>query len=237
METVRADHQVEATVVRAFEGHAHAIGLVVQCDDRIAEQDLGGALDLAEDQPREIAPREGHEASAGQLVEDPRPEPGDATSAIVNDAQLAHVIADAIDLGEQPHPLRDVVAEPPEVNGVAAGAQRGALDERRREAMALQPVGERRAGDPDARDEDGACRHPGRIPDRSTRWGKRIEESPDGAGSCRGRIPRSTWRKRLRPPIRAFSSGSSPTAAGGTSGPAGGLSTDRRGSGGRPRSR
>jgi hypothetical protein len=39
---------------------------------------------------------------------------------------------------------------------------------------------------------------------RSTQWGKRIEESPDGAGSCNGRIPGSCRRRRLRPPIVAF---------------------------------
>ncbi len=36
---------------------------------------------------------------------------------------------------------------------------------------------------------------------RSTRWRERIEESPDGAGSYRCRIPASSCRRRLRPPI------------------------------------
>jgi hypothetical protein len=39
---------------------------------------------------------------------------------------------------------------------------------------------------------------------RSTRWRERIEESPDGAGSYMGRIPRTSCRRRLRPPILAF---------------------------------
>ena len=39
---------------------------------------------------------------------------------------------------------------------------------------------------------------------RTTQWGKRSQQSPDGAGSDKGQILRYSRRRRLRPPIRAF---------------------------------
>jgi hypothetical protein len=38
----------------------------------------------------------------------------------------------------------------------------------------------------------------------SSQSGKRRRRSPDGAGSYKGPIRRSSWRRRLRPPIRTF---------------------------------
>ena len=66
----------------------------------------------------------------------------------VHVAHLPHLVTQLSNSGEQAHLLGDVVADPPEVDGIAAAAKLWRLlDEQHLVTGFPQPVGERRTGD------------------------------------------------------------------------------------------
>ena len=68
-------------------------------------------------------------------------------TSLINDAQLAHVIADALDPFGKAHPLGKIVTQPPEIDNEAAAALRGrTLDQSRLEARGVQPKSQSRPG-------------------------------------------------------------------------------------------
>ncbi len=135
VQTVGADYQIEPAHAGVFEMNSNTICLLLKADDFISEDDFRCGFDLVEQQPGKIAAPERHEASAGQFMEDSRPEAGHALASGVNDPHLAQVIANALDIPCQAHALGDIVSKAPEVDDVATGAQRRCtLDHRRLEA-------------------------------------------------------------------------------------------------------
>src|SRR5215469_14991537 len=77
---------------------------------------------------------------AGQFAKNAGPETGHALATIADDPHLAHAVADAIDFSQQPHSLGNVISETPEVDDVAASAQRRRMfDQGRLEARRFQP--------------------------------------------------------------------------------------------------
>ena len=123
-----------------FEAGVHTVCAFLEANDLIAENDLRCILYLVEQQPGEVAARERHEAPAGQFAKNAGPETGHALATIADDPHLAHAVADAIDFSQQPHSLGNVISETPEVDDVAASAQRWRMfDQGRLEACRFQP--------------------------------------------------------------------------------------------------
>ena len=134
MQTVGADNQIKKAFTGTFELDSHAIRAVLDAGNLIAENDLGCALDLLEQQSREVTAPQRHKASARQFTEYLRPEAGYPFASLVDNPHFAHVIADAIDFLFKAHALCNVISKAPEVDYVTAGPQRRrAFDQRRRE--------------------------------------------------------------------------------------------------------
>ena len=69
-------------------------------------------------------------------------------------------VANPTEVVGETHALGNVVAEPPEVDDITAGARGvGKFQERRLEACRFQPEGERRSGNPGARNQDRLIIH------------------------------------------------------------------------------
>jgi hypothetical protein len=84
-----------------------------------------------------------------------RRETGDAFAGVVHDSHLPDGVAPAADLRQQPHALGDVEAGSPEIDDVTAGSQRsGLFHDRGLQAVLDQPIGEGRAGDAGAGDQN-----------------------------------------------------------------------------------
>ena len=132
MQSVGADHQSKAPLAGMFESDLDVVRVLPQLDDLVAETRLRLVLDPLEHQSRKVAAPQRNVAAAGQFAKDTGAEARDTLSRGVDDAQLAHVIADALDAVRQPHLLGDVVASPPKVDDIAAVAQcRRAIDQHR----------------------------------------------------------------------------------------------------------
>src|SRR5581483_7757427 len=100
--------------------------------------------------------------AAGQLRKYSRAKARNPAPGVVDDVHLPHVITRAVDLVDQPHALRKIIAESPEIDDIAAAAQcRSALDNGGFEACRLQPKGQRGPGNAGAGDQDG--RHEAKL--------------------------------------------------------------------------
>ena len=165
MQAVGADDEIEPPLAAGFQSNGDMVLPLVQRDDLVAEDRLRAVLERLEQQPRQRAAADGHVAAAGEFDEDLGAEAGDAFAGRIDDAHLANAVTVAQDFGHQTHALGDVVAEAPEIDDIAAAAQRRRMVEQgRREAGAFQPIRKRRPGDPGAGDQHGLSAH--EIPNR-----------------------------------------------------------------------
>ncbi len=98
--------------------------MLLKADNLVVENDFRGVFDFFEQQTRKLASGERHVSPAGQLREELGSKARCAPAAIVHDPQFPHFVANAIDLGDQPHPLGNVVAKTPEVDHITSAAQR-----------------------------------------------------------------------------------------------------------------
>jgi hypothetical protein len=99
-------------------------------------------------------------APASELAQDIGAEARNAAPCGVDETQLLRLIALARERRKQVHSLGDLIAETPEIDDVAAGAQaRRPFHEHRRKAISGQPIRQRRAGNSDAGDEHGFVLH------------------------------------------------------------------------------
>ncbi|MBA8888678.1 hypothetical protein FHW12_002911 [Dokdonella fugitiva] len=155
MQSVRTDDEVEIACGGAFEAHAHAIGVLVDAGDRIAEQRFDLAVECGEDRRGEVAAPYAREPIAGEPSEHVDVEAAAAAAVCVDIAHLADLVAESTHVRQHAHPFGDVVAKPPEVDDVAALAQpRSLFDEDDLVAGTLQPPGQRRSGDTRSVDRD-----------------------------------------------------------------------------------
>src|SRR5271165_2873392 len=98
MQAIGADNQIEKAFTGVLELNAHTIRLLLDGDNLIAENDLGRALDLLKQQPREFAAPERHEAPTGQLIEHLCAKSGYPFASLIDNPYFTEVITDAIDL-------------------------------------------------------------------------------------------------------------------------------------------
>lgn len=156
VEPVRADHQVEAARRAVFEGHGHAVGVLGERGDGVAEDVLGVLPGGVVQDPGQVAPEDldvPGEHVRGQL--------GLPLARVVDVGHRAHARPDALEVGQDAHAAQDrQVGLAAEVDGVAAVAEReGALHDGGLKAVPMEPVGERGAGDGGAGDQYLAVRH------------------------------------------------------------------------------
>jgi hypothetical protein len=101
-----------------------------------------------------ILPKRRVETSLAAAPEDFRSEPRNPLAVAIDDAQLAHMVAEPFELAPQPHTLGNVISQSPKIDDIAVGAKRrGALDEDRLEASRFEPEGERRPCNADSRNQ------------------------------------------------------------------------------------
>jgi hypothetical protein len=123
MQAVGADDEIEAARWRALEGDSDAVPILMKPGGGIAEQDFRSGLRALEQQAGEVAAPDGHETPSGQLPEHARGEPRQAPARVIDNAQLPHVVAQAIEVAREPHSFGDVVADAPEVDHITAGSE------------------------------------------------------------------------------------------------------------------
>ena len=153
MKPVGADDEIEAPFAAMLEFDMHLAIRLAQTSDAVTKDDLARSADPVVDELREIAAPERNVPPAGELAEYLHAKSREPSAAVIDDPQLLHVIAYAGDVGQQPHFLRDIVAETPEINHIAAGSQGGGvLDQRRRKSVFPEPEGQ--GGPSDARPAD-----------------------------------------------------------------------------------
>src|SRR6185437_11637625 len=145
---IGADHEIELTFAGMLQLNARGARVFLKRNDLVVENDFCGRFEFFKQQTRKLAAEERHVAPTGQLREECGPKTRRAPAAVVHDSHFPHFVANAIDLGDYSRALGNVVAKPPEVDHIAAAAQRWrALNQRRLEAGCFQPEGERWSGD------------------------------------------------------------------------------------------
>jgi hypothetical protein len=133
----------------------------VELDDAIVEDHLAGVFDLVENLAGEIAAAQAQEAAAEHILDRGVLDPTDAAAMSVDKPDLSHVVADAVQLWDQPHSLSNVVSAPPKVDNISSSAQGArALANGRRIAVLQQPVSESGTRDSRAGNKNGLVRHP-----------------------------------------------------------------------------
>ena len=155
VQAVGADDHVEVPRWRIAEGQRDAVGLIVQRGDGVGKQCLHVIFDCPVDRLGDVAARHGGIAIMSCSSDRFDAEARSGTTVRSDRAHLAYLVADLADIGLDPHLLGDVVAQSPEVDDVAAGAEaRGRLNESHLVAGPVHPVGEGRPGDACAADRD-----------------------------------------------------------------------------------
>jgi hypothetical protein len=97
----------------------------------------------------------------GHAPEDADVESSALTTVATDEAHFAYLIAEAADLADEAHLLGDVVADPPEIDDIAAPTKAGRLLEEENLVPCLrQPVAKSRPGDADSVDDDLQSRLP-----------------------------------------------------------------------------
>src|ERR1051326_7159707 len=148
MESIRPDHEIEGAFRPTFESDTDRLRFLIYPGHTVTEDRLDFAIDLAEDGCGEFRPREADIAASRRTEECFDREPGHPFSVPIHDPKLLDHVTFATDLRQQPHSIRNFEARSPKINDVAPGPQpRRLLDDRWREAVMCQPVGESRPCD------------------------------------------------------------------------------------------
>jgi len=127
VQTVRADDEIHIARGRPVEVNTHVVAAVVDRRHRLAEERLDAAVQRAAEDGSEVRAADRREAIVRRAIEHVHREAPDLAAAAVDEAHLLHLIALRPDARHEPHPLGNVIADPPEVDGVAARAQRRRL--------------------------------------------------------------------------------------------------------------
>jgi hypothetical protein len=115
----------------------------VNFNDLVIEDDFSRIFDFVEYQSRQVTTAQCNVTTAGQLIKHCCPKASRTSTFLIDQSYLAHIIADASNFGCEAHTFRDVIAQPPEIDDVAALLQRWrSLDEGRIVTRAFQPIRE-----------------------------------------------------------------------------------------------
>ena len=93
--------------------------------NRIAENGLDLPIEGVINRRRKIGPAQAGEPAVGHAAEDLDGETAALAAPRIDEAHLLYLVAKRVDLRKQAHPLGDVIADPPEIDHVAATAQGG----------------------------------------------------------------------------------------------------------------
>ena len=160
MEAVCSDQEVEAPRWSTFERDMHSVTGLLDAGNAVTEHRFASALDLAVDQPGEIAARKAHVQAGGKPTDHADAEAPDAPPCRIDEPYLFDVIAAAFELRKETHPFRNVVSESPKIDDIASGAQpRGPLHQHRPKAVFQQPVCQCGTSDANTGDEHGTVLH------------------------------------------------------------------------------
>ncbi|CKV54633.1 Uncharacterised protein [Mycobacterium tuberculosis] len=146
VQSVGTDDQVEIARGGPFEGEPDAVAVLVDGGDAVVEDRFHLVFDRRVDRGGEIAARQAGEVVADHAAKDVDAQVGFDLAGGTDGADVFHVVTRRCDLVRDAHSFGHLVADAPEVDHVAAGAElRRPLDHCRGVAGALQPVGERRS--------------------------------------------------------------------------------------------
>lgn len=148
MESVRADHEVEAAAGAAVEYDVDGVPVVVQRGDRVLEEELDSvAQRFLESVGQIAAPDFQVEAGrpAGHLL---RAQRADGPPDGVDEGDAPAVDVGGAQARQQTHAFHDLAGGAADIDGVAAPAHSGGLlDDGHLEAVRVEPVCERGARD------------------------------------------------------------------------------------------
>ena len=155
METVSADDHVETAGWRSLKSNIHAMGVLLNPGDAVAENSFTTTFDLAVDIFGQISARNRYIPATGGPPEDIDIEPADPLSFRIYDPQFLDVVSIALEVGKNPHSFRDVEAQAPKIEGVTAGTQLWRpFDKGRFHPINRKPIRKGRAGDARSRNKD-----------------------------------------------------------------------------------
>ena len=121
MQTVGTDNVIVPAQTCMLQLDPHMVRPLFDGDDLVVEKNFRIPFDTVEQQAREIASLKRHITSPGQFGKNSGAKAGEASTSIIHDAHFLHVVADAVDLADQPHALgQKSMAYPP---GRKAGAR------------------------------------------------------------------------------------------------------------------
>ena len=112
MQPVRADDQIGLTRGSMIEADPHAVPLLLDPRDGVAEDRLDRSIQRTVDRRRKVGAPQGREAAVGQAAEDVRREAAALAAVPVHEAHLPHLVTQLSDSGDQAHLFGDVVADP-----------------------------------------------------------------------------------------------------------------------------
>ncbi len=154
MQATGADDEIEFARRTALQVHLHAVIVLLDRGDAVAEDGLHVISDDAVDHDGEITVSQAGEL-AGHPVESLGTESTHLAPAPVDQLHLSHAVSGGLQLRTESHPLSDPISSTPEVDDIAAGPQlRGLFNESGLMAATLQPVSQGRTGDAGAVDHD-----------------------------------------------------------------------------------
>ncbi len=155
MEAAGADDQVELLDRRVLERHPRTLVVLFDRRDGVAEDRPHLSVERFINQFRKVAAQNAQVTISKHRLKRACAETACPPAFLIDDADLVDLVALAPERRQQAHPIGDVEAAAPEVDDVAAGAQRRrTLDQHRLEAVAQEPIGETWPPDPRARYEN-----------------------------------------------------------------------------------
>ncbi len=153
MQAIRADDEVELPAQTAVEGDANRGAVVLECADRVTEDQLCPAFERLVDHRGELRAHD-TQVLLARFHDRGRLDGCDASPVAVDHHGVGEDVTPAAQLRHDAHALSHVEPGSPEVDQVAAGAQLGSVfDDRDLVTGPEQPVGEGRPGDPRSRNE------------------------------------------------------------------------------------
>ncbi|MFZ3328633.1 MAG: hypothetical protein WA231_23320 [Methylocella sp.] len=139
--------------------HPHVAG-VFNADDAVTENGFALTVDLVIDQLGQITTRNAFVPAISERTEYVDAEAAYAAAFRIDEANLLDIVALGLETGEEPHPLRDVVAEAPKIDDIAGCTQtRCSFDQSWLEAVLTEPVSKRRTGNADSGNKDRLVLH------------------------------------------------------------------------------
>ncbi len=123
MQPVRADDQIDFARGGMIEADPHTVALILDPRHGVAKDRLDPSVQRAVDRRRKVGAPQAREAAVGHAAENIDRETAAPAAAPVDVAHFLHLVTQLSDSGDQAHLLGDVVADPPEVDGVAAAAE------------------------------------------------------------------------------------------------------------------